>query len=183
MAAQAVRQIELTSRAARPPVDVTVIVPVAERCDDLVEVYRQHAAVLKRAGRRYEFIVVVDQGFEAAARPLLDLAAAGEPLRVIALPRRFGEATALTVGFREARAEVIVTVPAYFQTEPEGLAPVLARLEAGEDLVIGRRWPRTDSWVNRLQSAAFHAIARRVGGVGLRDVSSGLRAMRKGVTR
>ena len=73
---------------------VSVVVPVAERCDDLVEIYRSHAAVLAAAGLRFEFLVVLDQGWEGAAAGLLDLAARGEPIRVIALPRRFGEATA-----------------------------------------------------------------------------------------
>ncbi len=168
---------------AEAAVAISVVVPVAERCDDLVEVYRVHAEVLERAGRTFEFIVVVDAGFEQVAEPLVALAARGEPLRVIVLPRRFGEATALTLGFTQARGEVVATVPAYFQTAPEALTEVLRGLDQGQDLVVGRRWPRTDAWLNRLQNLGFHAIARRLTGVALHDLSCGLRAMRKGVTR
>jgi glycosyltransferase involved in cell wall biosynthesis len=184
--AQAVKQIELTEtgRAAEIAPDVSVVVPVAERADDLVEIYRTHAAVLVRRGVRYEFVVVADSGFEHAVRPLVELARRdAEPIRVLVLPRRFGEATALSVGFREARGEIVVTLPAYFQTEPHGLDAVLDALERGDDLVVGRRWPRTDPWVNRAQNAAFHAITRRSTGVPLHDVSCGLKAMRRGVTR
>lgn len=160
---------------------VSVVVPVAERCDDLVEVYRAHAEVLARRGEPFEFLFVVDQGFETAAAPLGALVAAGEPVRVVVLPRRYGEAAALSIGFREAKGAVVVTVPAYFQTDPGGVETVLEALSRGGDLVVARRFPRTDAWVNRLQSRVFHAITRRATGATLRDVSCGLRAMRREV--
>lgn len=165
---------------AEPP-RVSVVVPVAERCDDLVEVYRAHAEVLARRGTSFEFLFVVDQGFEAPAEPLVALAASGAPLRVIGLPRPYGEAAALSLGFREARGAVVVTVPAYFQADPAGLDTVLDAFEAGHDLVVARRWPRTDAWVNRVQNSIFHAITRRTTGASLHDVSCGLRAIRREV--
>ncbi len=169
--------------ATRAAVAISVIVPVTDRCDDLVEVYRAHAEVLERTGRTFEFIFVADAGFERVAKPLAALAARGKPIRVIALPRRFGEATALSLGFAQARGEVVVTLPAFFQTAPEALTEILVRLEQGDDLVVGRRWPRTDAWPNRLQNVGFHAIVRWLTGVALHDLSCGVRAMRKGVTR
>lgn len=171
------------SAAVRAAVDVSVIVAVADRCGSLDEIYRAHAAVLDRAGRSFEFIFVVDAGFEGAAERLGGLVAQGKPIRVITLPRRFGEATALTLGFKEARGDVVVTLPAYFQAVPEAISIVLDRLDLGEDLVVGRRWPRTDSWLNRVQNVGFHAITRRLTGVGLHDLSCGVRAMRQAVTR
>ncbi len=163
------------------PPAVSVVVPVAERCDDLVEIYTAHAEVL--AGRRqaFEFLFVVDQGFEEAASPLFALAASGAPVRVVVLPRRCGEAAALSIGFREAKGAVVVTLPAYFQTDPRGVEAVLDALAQGRDLVVARRWPRTDAWVNRIQNSAFHAITRRTTGASLGDVSCGLRAIRREV--
>lgn len=160
---------------------VSVVVPVAERCDDLIEIYRAHAEVLERRGATFEFLFVVDQGFEGPAAPLVALAAEGEPLHVIMLPRAYGEAAALSLGFREARGDVVVTLPAYFQADPAGLGVVLDRFETGHDLVVARRWPRTDAWVNRVQNAVFHAITQRTTGARLHDVSCGLRAMRREV--
>lgn len=181
---QAIFPVELTYRTGEAEAGapaVSVVVPVAERCDDLAEVYRAHAAVLERRGERFEFLFVVAPGFEREMGLLFALAAAEAPLRVIALPRAYGEAAALSLGFREARGAVVVTVPAYFQTDPEGLDRVLGGLAEGHDLVVARRWPRTDAWVNRVQNVAFHAITRRTTGAALHDVSCGLRAIRREV--
>lgn len=161
---------------------VSVIVPVAERCDDLAEVYRTHAAVLERTGRSYEFVFVIDGGFEWASGSLARLIADGKPIRVITLPRSFGEATALTIGFEEAHGDVLVTMPAYFQVEPEGLDAVLQAIEKGYDLAVTRRWPRIDSILNRLQTRLFHFITARLTGVNFHDIGCGLRAIRRRVT-
>jgi glycosyltransferase involved in cell wall biosynthesis len=168
---------------ASPAVAVSIVVPVTERCDDLAEIYRSHAAVLRQAGLAFEFIFVIDGWFESAAGGPESLAATGEPIRVLKLPRHFGEATALTVGFAQARGEVVLTLPAYFQTAPDGIRTVLSRLEEGYDLVVGRRWPRTDSWINRVQNYGFHFLTRRLTGMRFHDVSCGLKAIRKPVTR
>jgi len=165
----------------RVAVSVSVIVPVAERCDDLAEVYQTHAAVLERTGRSFEFLFVIDGGFEWASGPLDRLIAEGMPIRVITLPRSFGEATALTVGFEQAHGDVLVTVPAYFQVEPKGLEDILQAIEKGHDIVATRRWPRIDSNLNRLQTRLFHFITARLTGVNLHDIGCGLRAIRKRV--
>lgn len=165
----------------RVAVSVSVIVPVAERCNDLAEVYRTHAAVLERAGRSFEFLFVIDGGFEWASGSLDRLIAEGKPIRVITLPRSFGEATALSMGFEQAHGDVLVTVPAYFQVEPEGLENILQAIEKGYDLAVTRRWPRVDSKLNRLQTRLFHFITARLTGVNLRDIGCGLRAIRRRV--
>ncbi len=167
--------------AGTVPMAVSVVVPVAERCDDLAEIYRAHAAILARRGQPFEFLFVLDHGFEGAGASLVALAESGAPIRVIVLPRRYGEAAALSIGFREAKGEVVLTLPAYFQADPSGVETVLETLEKGADLVVARRWPRTDPWVNRVQNAAFHAITRRTTGATLHDVSCGVRAIRREV--
>ena len=68
-----------------PFVAVSVIVPVAERCEDLHEIYWAHAKVLRRAERFFEFIFVLDGGFEGEAPGLESLVALGEPIRIVTI--------------------------------------------------------------------------------------------------
>ena len=165
------------------PVTVSVVVPVTERCDALDEVYRMHADILRTLVPSFEFIFVLDEGFEEAAQPLHALIDKGEPIRLIPLQRHFGEATVLMLGFQEVRADIIITLPAYFQTLPEGLHTVLSALNEGNDLVATRRYPRQDPWINRLQNRAFHFLIRFLTGVQFHDMSCSLRGLRKQVVR
>ncbi|RMF90331.1 MAG: glycosyltransferase, partial [Nitrospinota bacterium] len=107
-------------------VAVSVVVPVTERCDDLTELYRSHAGVLKRSGYSFEFLFVFDGGFTEEAKKLEPLVALGEPIQIITLSRSFGEATALMLGFKEAQGDFLLTLSAYFQVVPEGIAEIIA---------------------------------------------------------
>ena len=83
---QADRPVEFLSAYEKPVVAVSVIIPVAERCDDLAEIYHTHAVVLNGIGCSFEFVFVIDKGFAEAARKLEPLVARGEPIRVVVLP-------------------------------------------------------------------------------------------------
>ena len=170
-------------RAARRSVKVSVVVPVTERWDDLRELYGAHAAVLSRAGRSFEFIFVVDGGCDQAIQALQPLEASGEPIRVLALPRRFGEATALMVGFAQAQGEVLITLSSYFQVMPEGIETLLVAIEHGCDFAIARRFPRNDSWINRAQTYGFHFLTSWLTGVRFQDISCGVKAIHRRVIR
>ncbi|GIX49594.1 MAG: dolichol-phosphate mannosyltransferase [Candidatus Tectimicrobiota bacterium] len=177
------RPTPVAEAASPAATTVSVVVPVCERYDDLVALYHAHSAVLRRLGQRAEWLVVLDGGFAAAARPLEPLIAAGEPLRLIFLPRWVGEATALMVGFAHARSDRLLVLPPYAQVVPEGLAAVLEGLEAGADVVVARRFPRCDAWVNRLQTRLFHRLVRWLTGVQLRDMGCGLKGLRRRVAQ
>lgn len=165
------------------PVAVSVVVPVTERCDALDQIYCVHADILRSLVPSFEFIFVLDEGFEKAAQPLYGLIDKGEPIQIVPLQRHFGEATVLMVGFQQARAEVIITLSAYFQTLPEGLHTVMSYLNKGYDLVVTRRYPRQDPWINRLQNRVFHFAMRLLTGVQFHDMSCSLRGIRKHVVR
>ncbi len=165
------------------PVSVSVVIPVTERCDPLDEIYGKHANILKDLGSTFEFIFVLDKGFEAESQSLQGLVAKGEPIRLIHLQRHFGEATALMVGFQQVQSDIIITLPAYFQTLPEGLHVVLDSLKEGYDLVVTRRYPRQDPWINRLQNRVFHGVIHFFTGVRFHDMSCSLRAIRIQVVR
>jgi glycosyltransferase involved in cell wall biosynthesis len=163
---------------------ISVIVPITERHDDLQEIYQQTANMLGRLERSVEFIFVVDgQKFAPAFEQLCEMQKAHSELRVILLSKTFGEATALAVGFEQARGQIIITLSPYFQVEPVELLKMIARLEAGVDLVISRRYPRIDSVFNRAQSYVFHWLIRRLTGITYHDLGCGMRVMRKEVAK
>src|SRR5690606_27956959 len=61
----------------------------------------------------------------------------------------------------------------------ESLPELLAAPDC--DVLVVRRWPRRDSWLNRAGTAAFHWLLRRVTGYDYRDVGCGVRLMRRRV--
>ena len=77
---------------------------------------------------------------------------------------------------------MILTLSAYFQIEPYETHKILHKLsEDGLDLVISSRYPRMDSLFNRAQAKVFHWLIGMLTGTKFRDISCGLRAMRRRV--
>ena len=109
---------------------VSVLVPVVERVDDLTGLYRAFAAELDRLGEEYEFLFVFDGGFEPAPE-LLALSRETPSVRLFSFARAFGETAALRLGIERSRGDVIVTLPSYFQVQPEGIGPLLDGLRQG----------------------------------------------------
>lgn len=163
---------------------ISVLVPIAERHDDLHAIYREAVQELAARGEPFETIFVLDgPRFPEAERQLRELQASSSDVRVYRLNRTFGEAAALRAAAARARGRTILTLAPYFQLAPGAVGKVLDTLEKGYDLVVARRYPRIDSWFNRLQSRVFHVLTSWLTGVQLRDISCGLRAIRAEVLR
>ena len=163
-------------------VELSVVVPISERHDDLRDLYLQYAKVLSADGRSFEFIFVLDGPDPDALETLRVLKKDHPEIKIIELNRSFGEATALSVGFDRSRAPVIITLSAYFQVEPSEVQTLLKKLSEGEtDMVISWRHPRIDSFFNRVQSWVFQELTRFFTGMIYHDISCGMRAMKRKV--
>lgn len=160
--------------------EITVVIPVTERYDDIHELYAQYKEGLKGTPHTYEFVYVIDGHFPEVVGELKTLRDQGEPIRIIKLAKYFGEATALTAGFESSSGNVILTLPAYYQVEPSEIAKILKELD-GNDIVIGRRYPRVDSRFNRFQTRLFHWLLKIITGSSFRDLGCGVRGFKRQV--
>lgn len=157
---------------------VSVIIPVGERYDDVIELYEAYTTALRETGRSFEFVYVLDGRLDPAFAQLRELQKRGERLKIIKLAKPFGEATALTAGFENSTGEIVLTLPAYYQIEPGALGDMLDHLD-GYDMVIARRWPRSGSRFELARRQFFHWLIRSVTGMRYRDLGCGARAFRR----
>jgi glycosyltransferase involved in cell wall biosynthesis len=159
---------------------ISVVIPVVERVDDLAALYRTFAGELERLGEEFEFLFVFDGGF-APSPELMALASGSDHIHVHRFAQRFGETAALRLGIERSRGDLLITLPAYFQVLPEGLGPLIAAVSEGAEMAVANRSPRLDSWLNRLQSRAFHQILGNIADTRFHDMACGVRVMRRKV--
>jgi glycosyltransferase involved in cell wall biosynthesis len=159
---------------------ISVVIPVVERADDLVAVYHAFARELDARPEEYEFLFVFDGRFTPPPE-LIEVARKKDSVRLLRFARAFGETAALRLGIEKSRGGTIITLPAYFQVQPEGIRLLLDAVGRGADMVVASRSPRLDSWLNRLQSRAFHSIVAGVSDQRFHDMACGVRVMRRPV--
>ena len=160
-------------------VDVSVIVPVGDRVDDVAELYRAFSEPLERMETEFEFVFVLDGVTDGVASRIDEMARGDRRIKAYGFVQSFGEAAAIRAGIEHSSGAVIVTLPSCFQVEPEGIGKALQALEEGDDVVVCYRSPRSDGVVNRLQLRAFHWLLRLLSGYSFKDLACGLRAMRR----
>jgi dolichol-phosphate mannosyltransferase len=163
---------------------ISAVIPLLDEEPTLLELHARLSAVLKQVSPDdYEIIFANDGSTDGSAAVLEELAKSDEHVVVIELRRTSGKAAALDAAFREARGDVIVTLDADLQDVPEEVPRLLARIDAGADVVSGRKRDRRDPLTRRIASWAFNRSLSLVTGARVRDVNSGLKAARRSVIR
>lgn len=114
---------------------------------------------------RVEIVVVNDGSTDATAAEIVAALPLG-PIAYVELSRNFGKEAAITAGLEAAAGDAVLVIDADFQHPFETIAPMLARWQAGVDMVYGVRHDRDDEgWVKRWLTRAFYrlvAIGNRV---------------------
>lgn len=169
------------SASAEHAVEVSVIIPITERPEELGDLHREYADALSVLGQNIEFVYATEPWRREHTMQVARLADEGETVRVIEASQTVGEASLLKLAAERSRGRILITSPAYFRIEAGSLINMIERVDAGADMVIARRWPRRDSWVNRAQTRLFHFFLGKIGGGRISDVACGVRAVRRGV--
>ena len=162
-------------------VEISTIVPVGRRYDDIRALYSAYKSALDGSQRSHEFIYVLDGNFPGVLEQLKLLQEEGEHIKIIKLAKFFGEATALTAGFENSSGEVVLTLPAYYQVEPSEIPKILNEVRR-HDMVITRRSPRSGSLFERLRRSVFHWMLRFFTGESFRDLGCSVRALKRQIT-
>ena len=107
----------------------------------------------------------------------------------IRISRRLLVATALAAPVLQSRAarasgEVIVTIDADLQNDPDDIGRLVARLDEGYDVVSGWRRDRQDHPLRRnLASRIANRLISRISGIHLHDYGCTLKAYRRSIIR
>ncbi|MCB2185073.1 MAG: glycosyltransferase [Deltaproteobacteria bacterium] len=160
---------------------LSVVIPVFNEQDNLVELQARVAATLDRAGYRWEVIYVDDGSRDDSWDILENLHHHDSRVRLVRFNRNYGQHMAVFAGFETVRGEVVVTLDADLQNPPEDIPRLVEKLEEGYDVVGGWRHRRQDSLFRTLPSWLVNKVTSKVLKVDLKDYGCMLRAYRRTV--
>jgi glycosyltransferase involved in cell wall biosynthesis len=158
---------------------LSAVIPVYNEAESLSELHRELSEVA--AARQYDLeIIFVDDGSTDGSWEQIERLGAGDP-RVLGIRfrRNFGKAAALTAGFAEARGEIVFTLDADLQDDPQEIPQFLEQMETGLDVVSGWKKIRHDPWHKVGPSRVFNWLVGRLTGVKLHDHNCGFKCYRR----
>jgi len=164
--------------------DVSIVIPLFNEEDSLVELTNWIDEVAKKNHLSYEIVMIDDGSTDRSWDVIKDLCARRSEIQGIRFRRNYGKSAALHTGFQAAKGEVVVTMDADLQDSPEEI-PELRRmiLEERLDLVSGWKKKRYDPISKTIPSKFYNWTARKVTGIKLHDFNCGLKAYRNQVVK
>src|ERR1700751_3982051 len=161
---------------------ISIIVPVFNEAESLVELCQGVRRELIRLGRNWEIIFINDGSVDGSEEILDHLAEEDQRVRVIHFKRNMGQTAAMMAGFDHARGEVIIPLDGDGQNDPADIPKMLELLEQGYDVVSGWRKDRQDNYIKRnLPSIFANRLISAVSGVELHDFGCSLKAYKRHV--
>lgn len=161
---------------------LSVVIPVFNEQDNLVELHARLAATLNREDYAWE-VIYVDDGSRDRSWEILENIHRQDSghVRLVRFNRNYGQHMAVFAGFERVRGQAVATLDADLQNPPEDVPQLVAKLAEGYDVVGGWRQFRQDSWLRKLPSRVVNIVTSKVVGVELKDYGCMLRAYRRDV--
>ena len=164
--------------------DISVVAPVYNEEESAGLLVAALDKALRPLGRSYEIILVDDGSTDRTWAELCFQAQKFPHVELIRLRRNFGQTAAMSAGFDAAQGEVIITLDADLQNDPEDIPALLQWMDQGYDVVSGWRKARQDKfWTRKLPSMLANGLISWTTGVKLHDYGCTLKAYRKDVIK
>jgi glycosyltransferase involved in cell wall biosynthesis len=162
---------------------VSIVVPLYNEEESLRELYGIIAGVMRRMRKTYEVIFVDDGSTDGSYAVLQELHAKHREVKAIRFRRNFGKSAALSVGFKEALGEFVITMDSDLQDDPEEIPSLIAAMGDTYDLVSGWKQKRYDPITKTIPSRFFNFVTAKMTGIPLHDFNCGLKAYRREVVK
>ncbi len=161
---------------------LSIIIPVFNEEGSLNELYLQINEPVKNYNE-YE-IVFIDDGSSDKSKIIIQNIIKEDPrVKLISFFRNFGKSAALSEGFKYATGDIIVTMDADLQDDPNEIPALINKLNQGFDLVSGWKKKRFDPWTKTFPSKIFNFVTRLLTGIKIHDFNCGLKAYRNSVVK
>lgn len=165
--------------------NISVVIPLLNEEESIKELYDWIAVVLQSNHFSYELIFIDDGSIDSSWQQIEVISQSDPRVKGIRFLKNYGKSQALHAGFEVAQGDVVITMDADLQDNPEEI-PELYRLitQEGFDLVSGWKKKRYDSVLTKnMPSKLFNWAARRTSGLHLHDFNCGLKAYQNKVIK
>lgn len=157
---------------------ISVAVPVYNEQENIDALYREVVRYLEPLPYRFE-LIYIDDGSKDATPLILDrLSQQDSRVRALILARNYGFQTALTCGMESAEGDAVITMDGDLQHPPSLLPTLIARWEAGAEVVQTiRKDTEGVSWLKKLTSRAFYQLINAISKVHIVEGGSDFRLL------
>ncbi|MBT6691681.1 glycosyltransferase [Candidatus Parcubacteria bacterium] len=163
--------------------EISIVIPLFNEKGSLQELNDKLVDVLTGLNLTYEIVYIDDGSDDGSLDILKQLKVSNQQIKVISLRRNFGKSAALAIGFQECQGDLVVTMDADLQDDPNEIPNLIAKINKGYDLVSGWKKDRKDPLVKLISSKIFNITVASMTGIKLHDFNCGFKIYKKEVVK
>ena len=164
-------------------IDLSIVVPLFNEEESLQELHSAISGVTDRLDLKYEICFIDDGSTDRSLAVLKELRAKDDSLKIISFRKNYGKSAALSEGFKLATGNIIITMDADLQDDPEEIPNLIAKINEGVDMVSGWKKKRNDPLSKTIPSKLFNRTTALLTGIKIHDFNCGLKAYRYDVVK
>tara|TARA_X000000368_G_scaffold162941_1_gene128415 strand:+ start:1 stop:954 length:954 start_codon:yes stop_codon:yes gene_type:complete len=165
--------------------DLSIVIPLYNEDESIGELHLKIVSSLSNSSLNYEIIFIDDGSSDNSWNIIKDLTKRFNNIRAIRFLTNYGKSMALSAGFKLTKGEVVITIDADLQDDPNEILQ-LYNVLINEDyhIVSGWKKKRYDSLIfKNLPSKLFNWAARLSSGIKLNDFNCGIKAYKSDVIK
>lgn len=165
--------------------DLSIVIPLLNEAESLPELTNWIEKVMIENNYSYEICFIDDGSTDNSWEIINGLCSKNLNIKGISFHRNYGKSAALFIGFQKACGDIVITMDADLQDNPEEIPGMVNMIRnEGYDLISGWKKVRHDPVLSKnLPSKFYNWTVRRMTGIKLHDMNCGLKAYRKQVIK
>ena len=164
--------------------DLSIIIPLYNESESLNELNKSIIRSLN--GKNLDFeIIYIDDGSTDNSWSIINNLSRNKNIYGLKFQKNYGKSMALHAGFKRAIGNIVVTMDADLQDDPNEIYPLFDIItKQNLDLVSGWKKKRYDSIIfKNIPSKLFNWAARKASGIKLNDFNCGIKAYKSEVIK
>jgi glycosyltransferase involved in cell wall biosynthesis len=165
--------------------DIALVIPAFNEEESIPELFEWIEKVLSGTKYSYEIWFIDDGSTDGTWNKIETLNASYPHVRGIKFRRNYGKSAALNTGFHHCQADVVITMDADLQDNPEEIPELYKMImEQKYDVVSGWKKKRYDNAITKnIPSKIYNSVTGWMSGVKLHDMNCGLKAYKNEVVK
>lgn len=155
---------------------LSAVVPVYNEEKNLKSLHKEIVDVCRQMNKNFEIIFINDGSNDGSMKVMKNLS----PLTIVNLNKNFGQTAAFDAGFKQATGDIVATLDADMQNDPQEIPDMIEKLKQKDlDVVCGWRKNREDSFVKRFISRGANKLRSVLIRDGIHDSGCSLKVFRQ----
>jgi len=165
--------------------NLSIVIPLLNEQNSLEELTNSISTVVKSLRLEFEIILIDDGSTDNSWKTISKICSNNQNVKGIRFLKNFGKSQALSAGFKACNGDVVVTMDADLQDDPNEIPELYKKInEEKLDLISGWKKVRYDSIIfKNFPSKIFNWAARITSGIKLNDFNCGIKAYKKEVIK